>query len=290
MTKYNNINIDVVVCTYKEREENVLKCITSLKNQTIQPKNIILVVDNDAEKVFYLSLPELENSLISIITSKRNGLSEARNCGIRNCNSDIIAFIDDDGIADKNWLYEIIETFKNKNIVVVGGQVKPIFSGKIIKESFNWIIGCTDKMSIRPIGCNMAIRKKIFEKVGCFNERLGRVKNKLSIGEETELFLKIKKYNSKLEVIFNSKAIVYHNITKEKTKLKYILKRAFYEGIGKSIIGKKYALNTEKSYLKSYLKKLDLFTLIVLIAVGCGYLKGLVTTKMRDSSYSEEYI
>jgi len=290
MTNNNDVNVDVVVCTYKMRKDDAVSCVISLKEQRFQPKKIVLVVDSETEKNFYSSIPELRNSLINVIASKRSGLSAARNCGIRNCNCDIVTFIDDDAVADKNWLYEIVETFKDKNIVVVGGQVKPIFSGKRIKESFNWLVGCTDKMNTRPIGCNMAIRKEILEEVGVFNENLGRVKNRLLIGEETDLFLRIKKYKPKAKVIFNPRAVVYHNISKDRTKIKFILKRSFYEGFGKFMIGKKYGLDTEKSYLKSYLKKLDLFTLIVLLAVACGYMKGFITTKMKYSSDLEEYL
>ncbi len=95
---------------------------------------------------------------------------------------DIIAFIDDDAVADENWLYEIVNSFESTdNAAVVGGPVKPVFRGKKIKDELNWIIGCTSNNppTKRPLGCNMAFDKSVFTTIGVFNENLGRVKEKL---------------------------------------------------------------------------------------------------------------
>jgi len=152
---------------------------------------------------------------MKVISSEKKGLAAARNRGIEASTGDVIAFIDDDGVADGNWIFEVVKSFNLDNVIAVGGPVKPVFQGKGIKEKLNWIVGCTsnDPPTERPIGCNMAIDRRVF------NERLGRVKEKLSLGEGTELFLRIKKHKLDAKIVFNPDAVVYHNIPKVARKV-----------------------------------------------------------------------
>jgi len=264
----------VIVCSYGGKEKLVESCMASLECQTYQPDEIILVVDTEEEKEIYCNSNLLHNT--RVVCSGKKGLAAARNRGIEESIGDIIAFIDDDAVADENWLYEIVDSFDSDNIIVTGGPVKPIFRGKKIKEKLNWIIGCTtnNPPTKRPIGCNMAFDRRVFNTIGVFNENLGRVKEKLAIGEETELFLRIKKYRPDAEIIYNPDAIVFHEVPEERTKLGYMLRRAYEEGLAKAVIGKKYNLDTEQHYLKYYIKHLDFTTFMVLLSVMWGYIRG----------------
>jgi hypothetical protein len=120
----------------------------------------------------------------------------------------------------------------------------------------------------------MAFDRKVFNTIGLFNEDLGRIKEKLSIGEETELFLRIMKYRPDAEIFFNPNAVVYHEVPEERAKMGYMLRRAYEEGLAKAIIGGKYGLDTEQNYLKYYVKHPDLTTLMVLFSAWLGYIRG----------------
>ena len=261
----------VVICSYRGNEYLVKRCLESLERQTFPPDEIILVVDTEEEREEYAEI----FSGVKVVCSGKIGLAAARNKGIEESKGEIVAFIDDDAFADKKWLQEIVNTFSN-DVVAVGGHVKPVFKGKKIKEKLNWIIGCTsiNPPTERPIGCNMAFRRSVFSAVGLFNESLGRVRKKLSLGEETEMFLRIKKYMPNAKIVFNPNAVVYHEIPEKRTKLGYILRRAYEEGLAKAIIGKKYDLSVEGKYLRYYLRNMDLITFLVLLSAGLGYIKG----------------
>lgn len=269
----------VVVCSYGGKEDLVERCIGSLECQTFLPDEAILVVDTEEEKEIYSNSNFLgkRSVPIRVICSGKRGLAAARNKGIKASVGDIIAFIDDDAVADKNWLYEIVNSFFG-NVVAVGGPVKPVFRGKPIKDKLNWIIGCTttDPPTKRPIGCSMAFDRKVFNTMGLFNEDLGRIKEKLSIGEETELFLRIKKYKPDAEIIYNPDAVVFHEVPDERTKLRYILRRAYEEGLAKAVIGKEYGLEVEQEYIEYYMKDMDLTTFMVLLSTGLGYIRGKI--------------
>ncbi|MBN1762688.1 MAG: glycosyltransferase [Methanomicrobia archaeon] len=267
----------VIVCSYGGQEELVARCIASLEHQTHIPDEVILVVDTDDEKISYSDLFCGKTRVpIRVVSSGKKGLAAARNKGVETALGDIIAFIDDDAEADENWLANIFDSFSGK-VMVVGGSVKPVFRGKKLDSKLNWVIDCTttNPPPKRPIGCNMAFTKRVFEALGGFDESLGMVRRKMAVGEETDLFLRIKKrYGPDAKIVFNPDAVVYHHVPEERTKWRYMLRRAHAEGLAKASIGKEYDLEVEQTYLKYYLKHLDVMTFFLLLAAGIGYLRG----------------
>jgi GT2 family glycosyltransferase len=272
------MTISVVISSYRGNEALVRACIESLNRQITRPDEIILVVDTEQERIsFSQYLGDISQITLRTVFSGKKGLAAARNKGIEVSSGDIIAFIDDDAIADENWLTEILKAFHSaESVAIVGGQVLPMFEGRQIDQSLYWIIGCTSKNppTTRPIGCNMAIKKEVFKEIGMYDEHLGRVKDNLAIGEETELFLRVTEKIPHAYIRYQEDAIVYHRVPKRRTSLSYILKRAYEEGASKAIISKVYSLNEEKKYLIHYFRHVSPLTIMVVFAVGAGYLKG----------------
>lgn len=261
-------DVSVIVSTYsKDRLNQILDCIKSLQKQLLMPREIILVLDPDQDLVdFYKShVPDD----VKIVVSNEYGLSEARNAGIKNAEAEIITFIDDDAIAEKNWLKALVKNYYDPRIVSVGGLIKPLWEGKRPRwfpEELNWVVGCSYKglpeqrSYIRnPIGCNMSFRKTIFEKVGHFRSDIGRFGKKLLSGEEAEFSLRILEKIPNSKIIYEPSAVVYHKVTRRRASLKYLWKRSFYEGISKALIANSKSnisktLLTEDRYLKYLLK------------------------------------
>jgi len=272
------MKISVIICSYKGNEGLARSCISSLEQQNSRPYEVIIVVDSPEEKQEFSNQISFSKLFpMKIIASGKKGLAAARNYGVYASSGEIIAFIDDDAIADPMWLAEIEKSFSKANeIIVVGGSVQPVFDGKRIDKKWNWIIGCTsqDPPSRRPIGCNISFKLKVFKEFGGFDENLGRIQKRLSIGEETELILRIEGYINRANIVCNRDAIVYHRVPRERTTIRYMLRRSYREGFGKAIIGKTYFLGTEKSYLTYYFTHPDWYTVPVLCAVFIGYIRG----------------
>ena len=245
---------------------HVLRCIESVKEQTLQPHEIILVLDPNEELVKFYTLNL--NDGVKILVSKEYGLSNARNTGIRNCEGEIVVFIDDDAIASKNWLETLVKNYNDPNVIGVGGFVKPIWQYKRpmwFPEELYWIIGCSylglpeHKAYVRnPLGCNMSFRKVAFVESGYFKTNVGRVGKKLVSDEETEFSIRVLDKIPDSKIVYDPKAVVHHNVNQKRLHFKYIWKRSFYEGMGKAVIryeGKSVnALSTEKSYIRYLLR------------------------------------
>src|SRR6266496_4789742 len=97
------MNISVVICTYTEKRWDTLVAgITSVQQQSMPPYEIIVVSDNNPALA-----ARLQVQLTGITVAENHGtrgISTARNVGVALASGDIVAFIDDDAIADKDWL------------------------------------------------------------------------------------------------------------------------------------------------------------------------------------------
>jgi len=98
----------------------------------------VIVVDNgstDNTKEVVLNFKDKLN--IKYVYEVQSGIPYARNAGIRNATKDIIAFIDDDCVADRNWLkYLEIPFIKDPHIGVVGGEVSYLKAEQSIVDEF----------------------------------------------------------------------------------------------------------------------------------------------------------
>jgi GT2 family glycosyltransferase len=140
-----------------------------------------------------------------VASAKSVGVSGARDLGIGLAQGDILAFIDDDAVAEKEWIEGLVNTYQKHNAFAVGGKILPIWlSGKpdYLPEELFWLVGLTydgyDKGGATEVrnalGCNMSFKREVFEMVGGFRQGLGFAMKGTSYiqGEEPELALRMK--------------------------------------------------------------------------------------------------
>ncbi len=296
--------VSVIISTYgKERSNQVLACIESLRKQTLKPHEIILALDQDDELLaFYRSVTP---SYVSLVSSDGRGLSRARNAGVRRATGEVVAFTDDDAVADLNWLRNLVANFERPDVVGAGGFIVPVWkSGRPIwfPEELDWVVGCSykglpeTKSYVRnTIGCNMSFKRDVFEKVGYFQSYVGRVGKKLTGSEEAEFSVRLLRKIPKSRIVYDPTAVVYHNIPLGRKTIRFFVKRSFYEGYSKGLLKQlepdsRETLWVERNYLRylfgvstySRLKRayewkslLQLFALFLCVfTVLTGYLIG----------------
>jgi glycosyltransferase involved in cell wall biosynthesis len=126
-----------------------------------------------------------KNLDVKYFVEKNRGLSSARNRGIKESSTELVAFIDDDAEVQDNYLETAMVFFmKNPTIDAMGGKVIPVYeTGAEPKWLSKPLWGLVTKVdwgnqtreypvSKYPAGCSMIFRKKVFEEVGMFNTNL----------------------------------------------------------------------------------------------------------------------
>lgn len=259
----------VIICTYSlERLQDTVEAIDSILAQTYPQLEVIVSVDHNEELLQVLKQKFPEGVSFAFNNTIR-GLSETRNVGVKKATGEVIAFIDDDAVADRRWLETLVLNYTDSDVLSVGGKLVPLWEKNRpswFPEELDWIVGCTykghpqEKREVRNlIGCNMSFRKEVFDHIGYFRPTIGRLGKIPLAGEETEYCIRLLAAFPQGKILFDPEAIVYHKVDKQRESLKYVLKRSYGEGVSKSIINKTAdkgkILNTENTYLKHLLLK-----------------------------------
>ncbi len=228
------IGISVIVCTC-DRPDQLRRCLAGLKNLETCSEEII-VVDNgqltEATRHVVSAFPG-----IRYIQEAKRGLSAARNAGIHASSHEILAFTDDDAVAHPQWLIRIAAAFENEQTLAVTGLVLPAELKTEAQVKFQKLMGAAHwdyravsygrdfferwKNRGTPVwnigaGANMAFRRKAFDLVGYFDERLGAGTSGCS--EDSEMWHRI--LAEGWECRYEPAAVVYHNHRQEMEELK----------------------------------------------------------------------
>ena len=95
----NTISLSVVIPTFN-RKESVLRAIDSIFGQNGEFSISVIVVDDGSTDGTYEALNERFGNSIMVIRTKNNGVSSARNIGMRMATTEWVAFLD----SDDYWL------------------------------------------------------------------------------------------------------------------------------------------------------------------------------------------
>src|SRR5437870_245449 len=90
-------DISVIICAYtEERWNDLVAAIESVQQQTLPPREIIVVVDHNPN---LLERTRQQGSRVVIVENmEARGLRGARNSGLTVAQGNIIAFLDDDAM------------------------------------------------------------------------------------------------------------------------------------------------------------------------------------------------
>ena len=178
----------VVICT-RDRPQQLMGCLQALQG-LVYPRFDVLVVDNAPNNPQAREVARRRGA--RYIVEPVIGVSHARNRGARACETEIVAYLDDDAIPEPGWLSGLASEFKDPAVMAVSGRILPT---RVETEAECWcqLVGGFDLgeerwavdrqnpdwfalVNFSGMGneANMALRRRAFDLWPGFNERLGR--------------------------------------------------------------------------------------------------------------------
>ena len=239
----------IIISTYN-REDYIGSCLEHLAQQDYDNDLYeVLIIDNNStdktaefSKAVIKKYPEVN---FKYIFEKEQGLSFARNRGIKESSGQVIIFLDDDAFAFPGYLQEIEKFVKSgTEFSAFGGKIIPRFESERPEWMSDFLLPLASVIDLGnkirkfpskkfPIGANMGFKKEVFEKYGDFNVKLGRKGKGLEGSEEKDLFHRIRSGGENIYYIPD--AVVEHLVPDRRLQISFIQKQANGIGISERI-------------------------------------------------------
>lgn len=245
-------------------------------------------IDYDREKLQFLVIDGKSTDktidivkrypFVQLITQNGDGLNAARNSGVRNSKSEIIAFTDSDCVVTRDWVKSIVENFSDPEIGCIGGSTKGFNGDTISNYADNSVMPVLRIFKRReildsikllqrfPAGCNMAFRHEALEEIGGFDEN---IKYGFDEDDAAERVCK-----AGYKMVLDPNCLILH---KHRSSLRELLGQTFGYGRGIGLILKKKGLRNAVSKW-AFLNFLGFFTWIFSV--------GVLVSSLITSSFS----
>jgi glycosyltransferase involved in cell wall biosynthesis len=242
--------ISVVICSYN-RADYIIGAVDSLYNQTLSKDRFeVFVVDNNSidntGELVQHYISEHSGYHLHYLTESRQGASFARNTGASFSKGWLLCFMDDDAIAEPNYLENILRFFEtHPDANGLGGRIIPRYipaEPKWMSHFVSSLVGNFDyskevevfKPGKYPLESNMIVLKEDFTTIGGFNIELPGVKGTLRIGGEgKDFFLRLQALGRK--IYYDPSVIVHHVVEVKKLTPHYMYRVASGIGRGESV-------------------------------------------------------
>jgi glycosyltransferase involved in cell wall biosynthesis len=254
----DQFDVSVVVGTYNRCQllAGALECLIAQECPELRYE--LIVVDNNSTD----NTRDVINSFavrdprVRYVFEERQGISFARNAGINQSRSPIVAFTDDDVRVAPDWISTIKKTFDaHAEIGFIGGKVLPVWP----VTPPEWLtrqhwspLGLQDhgdqEFYLEPgrvtgvIGANLVVRRELFERVGMFAPEVQLVKGSIGTMEDHEFIIRL--WRGGVIGLYVPQLVVQAPVESERIKKKY--HRRWHKGHGHS-----YAIMREERMEKA---------------------------------------
>jgi glycosyltransferase involved in cell wall biosynthesis len=207
----SDLTATIVVCT-RNRPALLRRCLEGIALMDRAPDELVVIDNTSGDKETEAVAREFA---ATYAVEPVRGASRARNRGLAESHSEIVAYLDDDATPDVQWLGKLLGPFKDPDVAAVAGRVVTPQSQTedsarktalfISNKDPKWFEIAT--FGGLALASNMALRRKTCAGQRVFDERLGRGAP-FQIGEEHYAFALI--LSRGYTAGYLPDAIVYH--------------------------------------------------------------------------------
>lgn len=239
------INITVVVVT-KNRSQDLFNCLLSLVQQNDKDFQVNIINNNSTDDTKKVSLGFNKLLKIHHYLEKGKGYPVIYNAGIRTVKTEWVAFIDDDCIADKNWIKDIKEEVNQyPDTPAIIGYSDNFFPDNKYSCYMHfdhnlWQTKGTDSKTREVINYqildnkNLALNIKVMKKYNVwFDESLCEFMN--GRAEDGDFGMQL--FSKGISLVYSNKMRIFH---KEPQGLKSFIKKLTQKSLGTYLFTKKW--------------------------------------------------
>jgi hypothetical protein len=196
--------VSVIVCAYNA-ERTLDRCLASLEK--LDYPNCEVIVVNDGSTDGTREICE-RYDFVRLINQENQGLSAARNVGLKAAAGEIIAYTDSDCMADPDWLTYLVARFESSTFAAVGGPNLPPPDDSLVASCVAVSPGAPahvlldDEVAEHIPGCNMAFRRDALEAISGFDPIFR------TAGDDVDVCWRLQ--NKGLTIGFSPAAVVWH--------------------------------------------------------------------------------
>jgi len=260
--------LTVAVCTHN-RGAALRRCLEAIAAQTRDPALFkVIVIDNAStdDTAAVVAAAQRASPALAYVHEPNLGLAKARNRALALCQTQLLAFTDDDALPHADWVETILRSFQDlpDHFAAVGGEIEPIWE----TERPPWL---EDEM-LRPMSArlgwdivprellahewicevNCAYRTSVLEKYHGFPESLGRSAYWLVSSEN---YINTHMYQDGYRFYFNPSMRVAHVIPASKATRTWLKRRYFWQGVSEALCA---AFDVSAGRSPSYKTEFDL--------------------------------
>ena len=273
------LRLSLIISTYN-RSDLLIGALQSVVQQSADPQlwECVVVNNNSTDDTlarfeeFAAKHPDFN---LRIVTETTQGLSYARNRGIRESVGEYIAIIDDDERIAEEFIEAYIELFDTTpDAMAAGGPIvaeyqtrRPrwmsCFTERPIANTMYWGDKVREFPKGRvPGGGNMALRRSAVRRYGVFDTSLGYVGESLLGGEECDLFERLQIAEAKYYYV--PKAVMYHIIPDRK------LTPDYFERLCRNV-GKSQMCRARYYHREGYLRRAEIVKWMATLVLAAWY-------------------
>lgn len=200
--------IDVFICTYNPDPAYLRRTVDGILSQDLSRDSFNFTIIDNNSKSSVDGIDFVKELGINVVVEKKQGLTAARGCAAAIARGEILVFVDDDLVIEKNYLSTVLNVFKNDKIGIVSGGIYPEYA----QQPKPWFYRFEGMLAIRkinaadeflenkdtvfnelfPLGAGMCIRAELLKEyydthLATENYIEGRKGDELSSSEDLDL-------------------------------------------------------------------------------------------------------
>lgn len=227
----NATTVSVVISTHNRRTA-LARCLAALSAQCLSPDGYeVIVVDDgstDGTVEMVQGLAAKMPVRVLVLQQDRRGPAAARNLGIRHAQGQLVAFLDDDSVAEPDWLAQMVTAFDETPDVggVSGRRAAGAEPGTLASLIEKHIYSPQRSVATN----NMAYRKVVLDLVGGFDEGFP-----VPAWEDVDLAARVQ--DQGYRIIFSDGAVVTHPCERDWPTFR---RKGIINGLGLAYFIRKY--------------------------------------------------